>query len=268
MKNYITLALFTFFMLSSWNCTDLEEEILDESLTGGAGASAIIEGSIVPAYAPLPEFFRHTRYFALQEISTDEAILPYRGGTDWGDNGIYIDLHRHTYTPSHSNVNQCWDYLLTRMMSRVVSAINVLTPLAETDSKARAFLAEARGLRAYYSMLTLDLWGLVFVKEDPNELSTILRGQEAVDYIESEFLAVEGELSNSVGPGRISQGAAWGLLARLYLNAAVWRDPYGTPSFDAADMDRVIEYCNRILNSGQYSLSPEFLMMKIMIIRN
>jgi hypothetical protein len=258
MKKYITLALFSFFLLSTWHCTDLEEEILDESLTGGAGADDIIEGSIVPAYAPLPEFFRHTRYFALQEISTDEAILPYRGGTDWGDNGIYIDLHRHTYTPSHSNVNQCWDYLLTRMMSRVVSAINVLTPLAETDQKAKAFLAEARGLRAYYAMVSLDLFGLVFVKEDPNELSTILRGSEAVEFIKNEFLAIENEVSTNVGPGRISQGAVWGLLARLYLNAAAWRDPYGTPSFDAADMDKVIEYSNKVINSGQYALSSEY----------
>lgn len=258
MKNKIAIALLTFGLLVNWSCTDLKEEILDESLSGGADASDIIEGSLVPAYAPLPEFFRHTRYFALQEISTDAAILPYRGGTDWGDNGIYIDLHRHTYTPSHSNVNQCWDYLYPRMISRVVTAIYVLTPLAESDPQARAFLAEARALRAYYSMISLDLFGLVFVKDNPDELSTILRGSEAVAYIESEFLAVENELSSTVGPGRMSKGAAWGLMARLYLNAAVWRDPYGAPSFSPADMDKVIEYSNKVINSGQYAFSPEY----------
>jgi hypothetical protein len=257
MKNKITLALLFFGVLLNWNCTDLEEEILDESLTGGAGQSDIIEGSIAPAYAQLPDFFRHTTYFALQEITTDEAILPYRGGTDWGDNGIYLDLHRHTYTPSNSNVKQGWDFL-TSMISRSVTAINVLTPLAETDPQAKTFLAEARALKAYYSMVTLDLYGVVFVKDNPDEVSVILRGSEAVSYIESEFLAVENDVSTTVGPGRITQNAVWGLLARLYLNAAVWRDPYGTPAFNAADMDKVIDYSNRVIESGKYSLSSEY----------
>jgi hypothetical protein len=39
-------------------------------------------------------------------------------------------------------------------------------------------------------MLALDNWGLVFKKELSIERSQILRGQEAIDYIESELLSV------------------------------------------------------------------------------
>lgn len=240
------------------SCTDLGEEILDESLSGNAAETDLVKGSIAPAYGILPDFYRHTTYFAVQEISTDEAILPYRGGRDWGDNGIYIELHQHTYTSVHSNIQQCWDFL-TRMISRSVTAINVLTPLAETDTEAKTFLAEARGLRAFYNMLTLDLWGLAFKKDDPNQISEILRGGEAVDYVQSEFEAVVGDLRTDVGPGRLTQGAVYGLLARLHLNAAVWRDPYAASfDFTTADMDKVIEYSNKVINSGQYQLSPEY----------
>lgn len=258
MKTRILLTLFSFLMVSHYSCTDLDEEILDESLNGGSADSDILEGSLAPAYAILPGFFQHTNYFTLQEISTDEAILPYRGGTDWGDNGIFIDMHRHTYTPSHVRINNAWESL-TQGISRTVTAINVLTPLADTDSEARQYLAEARGLRAYYSMVTLDLFGLVFVKEDPNELSTILRGNDAVEYIKGELMEVENIVSTTSGPGRISQGAVQGLLARLHLNAAVWRDPYAV-SFDfrAEDLDKVIEYTSRIIGSGRYSLSAEY----------
>lgn len=50
-----------------------------------------------------------------------------------------------------------------------------------------------------------------------------------------------------------------GLLARLYLNAAVYRDIYGASfNFTAADMDKVIEYCDKIIASGQYKLSPNY----------
>ncbi|MEZ5043551.1 MAG: RagB/SusD family nutrient uptake outer membrane protein [Saprospiraceae bacterium] len=258
MKIKIILMLLAIGLASNWSCTKLEEEILDESLNGGGSDSDILTGSLAPAYAILPGFFQHTNYFTLQEISTDEAILPYRGGTDWGDNGIFIDMHRHTYTPSHIRINNAWSSL-TQGISRAVTAINVLTPLSKSDQQANLLLAEARGLRAYYSMVTLDLFGLVFVKEDPNELSTILRGNDAVEYIKNEFLDIETQVGTNVGPGRISQGAVWGLLARLHLNAAVWRDPYATSfDFKTEDMDKVIEYSTKVINSGQYGLSPEY----------
>ncbi len=257
MKNTIKIALLAFVIFFG-SCTDLQEQILDESLSGGALETDLVKGSVAPAYGMLPEFYRHTRYFAVQEISTDEAILPYRGGRDWGDNGIYIELHQHTYTPVHSNVQQCWDYLTT-MISRTVTAINVLTPLAETDAEAKTFLAEVRGLRAFYNMLVLDLWGIAFQKDEQGELSVILRGNDAVEYIRSEFESVVGDLRTDVGPGRLTQAGVYGLLARLYLNAAVWRDPYAaTFNFTDADMDKVIEYSNMVINSGQFEMSPEY----------
>jgi hypothetical protein len=258
MKNKIKLALLAFAMMFGSSCTDLEEQILDESLTGGALESEIIQSSVAPAYGMLPEFYRHTRYFAVQEISSDEAILPYRGGRDWGDNGIYIELHQHTYGPIHSNIQQCWDYLTT-MISRTVSAINVITPLLDTDVEAKVYLAEVRGLRAFYSMITLDLWGLVFQKDDASELSVILRGNDAVEYIRSEFEAVVGDLATNVGPGRLTKGGVYALLTRLHLNAPVWRDPYATSfDFTGADMDKVIEYSTKVINDYDYALSAEF----------
>ncbi|MBD3629613.1 RagB/SusD family nutrient uptake outer membrane protein [Cyclobacterium sp.] len=257
MKNTIKLIGFTIAVLIG-SCTDLQEQILDESLSGGGQESDLVRGVVAPAYGMLPEFYRHTRYFAVQEITTDEAILPYRGGRDWGDNGIYLELHQHTWGPVHSNIQQCWDYL-TVMISRTVTAINILTPLAESDSEARVFLAEVRGLRAFYNMIVLDLWGITFRKDDAGALSEILRGNDAVEYIRTEFEAVVPDLRTDVGPGRLTKGGVYGLLARLHLNAAVWRDPYADSfNFTEADMIKVIDYTNMVINDGQYSLSPEF----------
>jgi hypothetical protein len=138
-----------------------------------------------------------------------------------------------------------------------VTAINALA--SNPDPSAKLFLAEARGMRAYYSMLTLDLYGLVFVKEDVSETSKILRGEAAIAYIKSELLAIEPLLDNTTGPGRITKGAVWGLLARLHLNAAVYRDVYApTFTFKNEDMDAVIDYCNRIISSGQYNLAADY----------
>ena len=69
---------------------------------------------------------------------------------------------------------------------------------------------------------------MLFVKDDPGTPSRILRGAEAVNYLINEFQSILNNLDNTVGPGRLTQYGAMGLLARLYLNAAVYRDIYGS----------------------------------------
>lgn len=239
-------------------CTDLKEQVLDETLTAKLSEEETVNGLLAPTYALLPNLFQHTTYFALQEISTDEAILPYRGGTDWGDNGIYIALHGHNTTSTDPNVNNTWNQLV-QSISRCITAIEGLK--TATSPNAALYTAEARGMRAYYNMVMLDLFGIAFVKDDPGTTSKIIRGDEAVKYIESEFLAVEPTLQpkSVVGPGRLNQAAVWSLLARLNLNAAVYRNIYGsTFDFKAEDMDKVIQYTDKVINSGQAKLSADY----------
>ncbi|MCF7568787.1 RagB/SusD family nutrient uptake outer membrane protein [Sabulilitoribacter arenilitoris] len=257
MKNKIIYTILSACLLITWSCTDLEEEVLDESLTG-VGLAEAVSGAIAPAYGKISRVWRHTNYFGLQEIASDEAILPYRGGTDWFDGGKFIATHSHTMTPTNGLVKDAWNNL-TQNISRTLSAIEVLRPLSEGgDSEAEGALYEMIALRAYLNMLMLDSWGLVFQKESSSELSTILRGQEAVDYIESELLSVVDVINTNKGPGRLTQSAVWGFLARLNLNAAVYRDPYGTPNFTSEDMNNVIMYTSNIISSNKFSLSPEF----------
>jgi hypothetical protein len=257
MKNKIIYSLlFLGSIVLVKGCTKLDEEILDEASVAGLTDKQLAEGTIAPVYGVLPTIFQHTNYFALQEISTDEAILPYRGGTDWGDNGIYISLHQHVTTSGDPNVRNTWNNIVLGL-SRAVTAINSLS--TNKDPNAKVFLAEARGMRAYYSLLTLDLFGVVFVKDDPSGISEVIRGNEAVEYIKSELLAIEPVLDNTTGPGRITKAAVWGLLARLHLNAAVYRDRYAASfTFKPEDMDKVIEYCDKIISSSQYALAPEY----------
>ncbi len=256
MKKKLSILVTTVGLMVLSSCTNLNEIVLDEASASGLSDKQAAEGIISPVYALLPNIFQHTNYFALQEISTDEAILPYRGGTDWGDNGIYLAMHQHTHTSTDPNIRNTWNLIL-QGMSRSITAINSLPTL--NDPSAKTFLAEARGMRAYYSMLTLDMFGLVFVKDDLGENSKIIRGDEAVEYIKSELLAIEPLVDPNVGPGRISKGVVWGLLARLYLNAAVYRDPYAAQfTFKPEDMDKVVEYSDKIINSGMYQLSRDY----------
>jgi hypothetical protein len=257
MKNRILTLLFVLGLLSlTESCTKLKETVLDESSVTGLTEKQIADGTIAPVYAQLPNIFIHTGLFALQEITTDEAILPYRGGTDWGDNGIYLDLHRHQTTSNNAPVRNTWNPI-TQSLSRAVSAISSLQ--GSKDPNAAKYVAEAKGMYAYYNMLVLDLWGVIFVKEDPGATSKIVRGEEAVEYLKKVLLEVEPLLDNTTGPGRLTKAGVWGLLAKLHLNAAVYRDRYAASfTFKNEDMDKVIEYTSKIISSGQFALSPDY----------
>ena len=257
MRNHIIKSLTLPAMLALvFGCTKLEEQVLDESSVTGLTEKQIADGTIAPVYANLPNIYLHTGLFALQEITTDEAILPYRGGTDWGDNGIYLDLHRHQMNSNNANVRNTWNPLV-QSLSRAVSAVSSLQ--SNKDPNAAKYIAEAKGMYAFYNMMALDLWGIIFVKEDPGATSQIVRGDSAVEYLKKVLLEVEPVLDNTTGPGRLTKAGVWGLLAKLHLNAAVYRDRYAANfTFRTDDMDKVIDYTNRIINAGQYALSADY----------
>ena len=243
------------FLLTFFGCTTLEEDVLDE-LTG-VGQAEVVSGSIAPVYGMLRQVWLHTNNFGLQEVASDEAILPYRGGTDWYDGGKFIAIHQHLMTPSNALVGDTWN-AITICLSRAILAEERLKAEAENGNAAAAdALNEMIAMNAYLNMLALDNWGLVFKKERSDQVSEILRGQEAIDYLEGRLLSVVDVISNTNGPGRFTKDAVSALLARLYLNAAVYRDPYGTPTFKKEDMDKVIQYTNSII-SGSHALSPEY----------
>src|SRR5687768_9712584 len=164
------------FLLTFFGCTKLDEEILDESLTG-TGQAEVVSGSIAPVYGLLRQVWLHTNNFGLQEVASDEAILPYRGGTDWYDGGKFIAVHQHLMTPSNALVGDAWTYI-TLCLSRAVIAEERLKPEAESgNAAAQAALYEMVAMNAYLNMLALDNWGLVFKKESSAQVSVILRGQ-------------------------------------------------------------------------------------------
>jgi len=257
MKNIrFNKILLSTFLVALFGCTALEEEILDESLTG-TGQAEIVSGSIAPVYGKLRQVWLHTVNFGLQEVASDEAILPYRGGTDWYDGGKFIAVHQHLMTPSNALVGDTWTQV-TLCLARAVAAEEGLK--AEVDkgnAEAQNALYEMIAMNAYLNMMALDNWGLVFKKDRSDQVSEILRGQEAIDYIEGRLLSVVDVISNTNGPGRLNTDAVRALLARLYLNAAVYRDPYGTPDFKQEDMNKVIAYTSDII-SGSRTLSPEY----------
>ena len=133
-------------------------------LQGTVSEDEIVDKCGCTCLCKTSKLFLHTHLFCLQIISSDEGILPARGGKDWYDGGVFYELHQHECLSTNAKIRDTWNDL-TLLLSRCASAIETLTPMAEAgDATARTFLAEVRGLQAYYNMLCLDLWGISFQK--------------------------------------------------------------------------------------------------------
>ncbi|UOB18641.1 RagB/SusD family nutrient uptake outer membrane protein [Abyssalbus ytuae] len=194
----------------------------------------------------------------LQEITTDEAIW------SWETDAGVAELQRSSWTADNPLVSG----LFGRAMFEVALANEFLNQTTEELLDSRgitgqvrtdmpAFRAEVRFLRslAYFHML--DLFGKApFVtEEDPggsDYKGPEYNSQQLFDYIESELLAIIPDMKDPLQNeyGRADKGAAWMLLAKLYLNAEVY--------VGQARYSDCLTYCEQILNSG-FTLSPEYL---------
>ncbi len=194
-------------------------------------------------------------YWFLQALSTDEAIMPARGG-NWFDNGRYEQHHKHTWTPDNAHVNGVWNYL-----SSTISIANqnmfVIEQGPDAEGKATS-LAELRMMRAFATFLMMDLWGNVPIPSGFGDTDPIVGSSrtEVFNYIEDEIMNCIPDLNPAAGIetyGRPNLYTAYALLAKLYLNAEVYT---GSPRWDDA-----IAACDMIISSGEYALEEDYHQM-------
>ncbi len=258
MKQYkLILFLMITGLLASTGCTDLQENVLDEQL----GADLVnnpenIESLINPPYGSLRRTIEWYDYWALQEVSTDEVVIPTRG-TDWYDNGAWMELHLHTWTPDHIRLKNVWD-ALNQGVSRANTAINYIGQFQQ-NAKTEQYIYEARFLRAYFMYLINDLFGQVPFREanevDFSVTPTVLNQKEAADWIIQELKDIMPNLKTKaeVGSDRATQGAAKAVLAKIYLNYEIYG---GEPKWSDA-----ISYCDDLINSGNYAVADDYWSM-------
>jgi starch-binding outer membrane protein, SusD/RagB family len=239
-------------------CTDLQIEendsIVDQTAGSGAGTIDPTEG-LVAAYKDLSAYTDQANVYALFEHTTDEMIPPTRG-VDWSDNGVWRSLYTHTWDPTHAYILGAWNQIHQR-------AFKASQILGSSPSAAQA--AQAKFLRAFHMWYALDLFGQVpfrDIDDDVNDNPIVMSRSEAFDFVIKDLEEALPGLDNG-GPiatnSKATKAAAYTLLARLYLNKAVYKaaNPEGPYTFDVADMNKVIQYCDLVTAAG-YSLQNEY----------
>ncbi|MCM4156560.1 RagB/SusD family nutrient uptake outer membrane protein [Gramella sp. AN32] len=238
------------------SCTDLEIEgtdsiIIDATEAGFQGVSDPTS-FVGNAYNSLNGYIGdQANLYALSEVTTDEALVPTRG-SDWGDNGIWRQLHQHEWRPDHQYILNTWNQwnTLHYQAAQILSDLTDATPAQEAD---------AYFLRALGMWVILDNFGQIPVRDPQAPVfddPVVLSGQEAVDQIVSDLNASIANLP-AVGPGsgvgnstspnaRASKAAARYLLAKVLLNKHI----YLGGEANSADMAEVISLVDQIAAEG------------------
>jgi starch-binding outer membrane protein, SusD/RagB family len=235
-------------------CTKLNETY-KSTVPGDQAATALGPNGVAlllqSAYNDLPsEFVGQDQVFSLEENSTDESLVPTRGG-DWDDNGVWRVIHNHTWNADHSQVLSVYNGLNKLNFD----ATNVL---AFKPSKEQA--AEARFLRAFALYYILDIYNQFPFRNPGDTLLNppkVYTGDAAIQFIISELESLLPDLGAGNGPTQANPAAAKLLLMKCYLNRGAFNNR-AAPTFNDADMQKVITLGTSVITGGTYSLEPNY----------
>lgn len=221
------------------------------ALTHPTGATAESDiGGLNPGFT---DFLR--LFWMSQELTSDEAIcawndtgVPDMNSMQWTSENQFL---RGLYSRSIYQITVCNEFLRESTPEKLASR-----NITGADASAiQAYRAEARFLRAYQYWVLIDGFGNPPFITENDEIGKVapkqIKRADLFNYIESELKGIEGDLvaARSNEYGRADKGAAWALLARLYLNAQIYT---GT-----AKNTEAITYANKVITAG-YSLANEY----------
>ncbi|MGB3849150.1 MAG: RagB/SusD family nutrient uptake outer membrane protein [Tunicatimonas sp.] len=252
---YNKILLLTGVLVTSLGCTDLEEELFSDVTTDTFfNTEEEFISALGAAYTNLYGI-AGDGWFILQEVPSDEMIVPQRGA-DWFDNGAWAQLHTQEYNSRTPSMNAGWNFGF-QGVNACNRVIETFEEAAEGLEGSEKFIAELRVLRALYYYMLMDLYGNVPIVDQfsvPADFApTNNTRAEVFEFIETSIRDNIDLLDTEVGLnnyGRVTQWAAHAILAKLYLNAEVYTG-------EARWQDAVTE-ADAIINSGQYSLENNY----------
>ncbi len=199
------------------------------------------------------DFFRE--FWNCEELPTDEAVLTYT------DPGVQ-DLHNMVWNATNA-ISQGLYYRSVYQITLCNNFLQNATPAALAKNGITGadatnigyYAAEARFLRAYQYWVLMDVFGNPPFVTDATPIGAGIPPQisrkDLYNYIVGELKAIDPLMVKPMKNqyGRADEAAVWALLARIYLNAAVYT---GT-----ADYTDAITYSQKVIQAG-YGLIPKF----------
>lgn len=253
-KDKLSIVSVVLVLLGSiFSCTDLDEKVYDTIPADQFGKKpAEINAIIAPIYKTLKGIWPG-EIFLLSEQSGDMAITPTRIGGDWWDGGVQMELKLHTWQARSGVISTAWN----NCTSGITTCNQVFATIENTEMdeelKERT-LAEIRGIRAFWYYILIDYFGNAPLVADyeSTELPELSSRKVLYDFVIDELNEIKDVLRDDVTSesyGKFTQGAAYTLLAKMYLNSGVWT---GTPNWQG-----VIDACDKVMSLA-YIIEPNW----------
>jgi starch-binding outer membrane protein, SusD/RagB family len=197
------------------------------------------------------------------ECSSDEAVYPTRG-QDWDDGGTQRRVHLHAYGTEDGYINGAWNFGFggVNTANRLIYQFQSLVETKQIDAEtAAAYVAELQAIRGFFYWQLVDLYGNVPLVTDfakAEAAPATANRADVYNFIIGDLESAVPLLSKAVDGttyGRMNYYAGEVLLAKLYLNSAVY---LGQATLSTAQLDKVIAACDEVINSGKYSLESNY----------
>jgi len=247
---YITIGLFTSFLLTLGACTDLKETVYSELTdeTVDVNDPDVIGAMMGEAYAQFRYlYWGWNGYFDLMEECSDTYMTPKRIGVGWGD--LYIQMHKHTWNSSQGHIESLWHYAYVG----IGYANKCLDALPDTGYDQ----AQMRFLRVLNYYVLLDAFRNVPLettqKTEPGYLPQQVTADKIFDFCVTELNAIKDDLGTDHIFGYPNRYAACMALAKLYLNHNAY---FGTS--DNSYYEKALAEVNEVIDNGGYSLAPNY----------
>ena len=213
------------------------------------GGSGPYDQFLFAAYNDLRSFNVHSQSFitatSIRSDDADKGSTP----TDGGSNAI--DMDNFPVQPSNGFCNTLWVgyYALINKCNITIGQVKNNKEIIATDQVKDQTMAEARFLRAYAYFMLERLFERVPIIDTAYGPSNVPQSTKAEVYafIENDLVFAVANLPLSWEAkfvGRVTRGAANGLLAKVYLYQQKW--------------SLAMAAANAVMTSGQYDLSTSF----------
>ena len=236
-------------------CTKLTE-VPHDALTPTTAfhSDAEVLAGLAGVYAQMRSTESNGEFAAMEELSTDALVVPTRG-SDWYDNGQWLDIHRQTWGANTAGALS----FLTGSWNDLFSGVAKANLMIDVVTKAGAankdtISAELRTLRAWYYYMLQDMFGGVPIVTS-TELKQVARSKrtDVFSFIETELLASVPNLPDKWPTqyyGRVTKGVANAILASLYLNAGVFDKDCGPAACSGVVSATAYNTCKGVSVSG------------------
>ena len=247
---YFSICIAT--LMLGVSCSNLDQEIYSEIAVDFT--SDDMDKLIAPAYSSFANVILGFHPALTQSICSDQIAI-CSNASGWDDGGVFKRMQLHTWNAEQSHVDAEWSsyFMAITSANRVLDQFEKMEALS--DELRLSYNSEMRAVLAYsYWRLADQFKEMPLVTSFTDiELPSPVSRQEVYNFVESELLEIIPNLpeeNDATTYGRFNKWVAHAVLVNLYLNAEVYT---GTPQWT-----KCIEQCNAIINSGKYSLEPNF----------